>query len=197
VVDFEGLADGVYDVAATVTDQAGNPRVTQFQVALAGYQPEGPDAVDEDDPADAEQDSDASAPETPTLSDQQRSQARSIMAADPTLSAVLAGVQSQEIEIGPWTEASAVSGAETLVGASVILELGGASDWPMSNWPQASYTPGSPAYAATVERFAVDDATELIVDIDLRTSRLIGIAPMGGMFTPAAPITGPFVWEGL
>lgn len=146
--------------------------------ALAAPSPDSVDPTIERDPY-------AGLPTTedgePTLTKEQVEHTIAIVKADPIIQAATSSVDVAQI--GPWIERNE-SGEPRLVGASLVLRLGEKTDFSMETWPAVQYD-DDPAdtfgdtYSKDSSTFAVSDATQLMVDVDLSRRAVVGITPEG------------------
>jgi hypothetical protein len=157
------------------------------------FEPEGPDEILDDDPDDPELDPDdfvtgasLAASQPLTLADQRETQAVEILESDNRTQKLLANTDYSIDKIGPWTEPAA-DGTQRLVGATMILDLPQARDWPMTAWPVIGYLPKRETYLQSTDTFAIAGAKEVLVDIDMTKGRVVGISPLGGIVTKRPP----------
>lgn len=122
----------------------------------------------------------------PELTAAQKADAVKLLAADRRAQEFLVGTSYAVESVGPWTTGGA---ADRLVGALVILKLAAPTSFSMSTWPVADYSSDSDtSYSESKARFAADNATGLVVNVDLAKGRVVGIQPDGDdiRITPAA-----------
>jgi hypothetical protein len=155
------------------------------------FEGEGPDEILDDDPEDPEVDPDPAVGASLTasqplrLADQRETQAMAVLEGDQRAQKLLATTKYSIDKIGPWSEPAA-DGSQRLVGATLILDLTKAQDWPLTDWPQVGYLPKSKEYLESTHTFAMAGATEILVDIDLTKGRVVGMSPLGGIVTKRA-----------
>lgn len=113
----------------------------------------------------------------PELSDAQHAGIVDLLATDQGAQQFLAGKVYTVRSIGPWSTGGA---DDQLVGALVILELTPAASFPMSTWPVVEYADDSDTtYAEATVELAAENATELVVNVDLTKGRVVGVQPDG------------------
>ncbi|HEU0024625.1 MAG TPA: hypothetical protein VFQ12_08340 [Thermoleophilaceae bacterium] len=111
----------------------------------------------------------------PKLSAAQRERVRSLLRGDEELGGILKGNPVEIAQMGPWSGA-----AHEFIGASAIVRISEPLSFPMMNWPVVDADPpGDAPYEEHELELRAENVTELVVNVDLRSERVVGIDPGG------------------
>jgi hypothetical protein len=120
----------------------------------------------------------AIAPDTPipTLTAGQRGAAKTLLARDPALKAIVRADRYTIARMGSWTGERG-----QLLGAAAVLKLAtplhGLRAWPLMRYDHTEKT--TPPYRTRAEQLVVRNATEIDTLVDLRTGRVVSLQPGG------------------
>ncbi|MBN1530427.1 MAG: hypothetical protein JW895_15300 [Thermoleophilaceae bacterium] len=127
----------------------------------------------------------------PALTSKQRRTALRIMRSDRRLRRALAGNPLRVAQLGPWLSAD-----HRLIGAAAVLPLRAQRSYPMREWPLIDGDPPYDlAYDVSETPVRYTGVTELLVEVDLKLRRLVGINPGGddlrGEYGPGVELREP------
>lgn len=116
----------------------------------------------------------------PETTSQDESQALEIIAANAQLQRLLQDKQYEVLRIGPWGGEDEHGNLEPLTGVAVELQLADPASFPMQEWPLLEYRPErAQPYRVEMLRFAAENATQLLVNVDLGREQVVYIEPYG------------------
>jgi hypothetical protein len=109
------------------------------------------------------------------LTQKQRLAARRLLRADERLSEALKANPLRIAQMGPWLSAD-----HRFIGASAVVPLRKERSYAMREWPLVDGDPpGEAPYVVTETEMKIRRVSELIVEVDLRRRKVVGIEPGG------------------
>lgn len=127
----------------------------------------------------------------PVLTAEQRKLTRRLLSTDTRLREALKGSELRIAQLGPWSSAD-----HRFIGASAVVPLRPPRSYGMREWPLLNGDPpGDAAYVVTDTPMRATRVSELLVDVDLKLRRVVGINPGGdemrGEYGPGVELSEP------